>query len=93
MFGFSYVVMWISFVLQIVSLGFLVYGIFSKKSLFSKIGSVSLLLSYAILILVSFDTYSLGKTIKYLSVFNVLYLIELLLCGISMFFAFTIKGK
>lgn len=93
MFGFSYVIVWISFVLQIISLGILVYGIFSKKNLFSKVGSVVLLVSYVILILVSFDTYSLGKTVKYLSVFNLVYFVELLLCGFSVFCTYTIKGK
>lgn len=93
MFSFSFVIVWISFVLQIVSLGILVYGIFSKKILFSKIGSTCLLVSYIILILVSFDTYTLGKTVRYLSIFNIFYLIELLFCGISMFCAFTVKEK
>lgn len=92
-FSFSYVVVWISFILQILSLGILIYGIFSKKSLFSKIGSVSLLASYAILILISFDTYSLGRTIRYLSVFNLFYFLELVLCGMSVFSSFTIKTK
>lgn len=92
-FGFSYVMVWISFVSQIISLGILIYGVFSKKSLFSKIGSVSLLVSYAILISISFDTYSLGRTVKYLSIFNLYYLVELLLCLCSVFSTFTIKEK
>lgn len=93
MFGFSYVIIWISFILLIISLGILIYGIFNKKSLFSKIGSMSLLVSFSILILVNFNTVSLGKTVIYLSVFNVFYLIQVLLCGISVFSTFTIKEK
>lgn len=93
LFSFSYVIVWISFVLQVIALGILIYGVFSKKSWLSKIGSICLLVSYGILILVSFDTYPLGRTVKYLSIFNVWYFIEIMLCSISAFSTFTIKEK
>lgn len=90
---FSYVVMWISFVLSVVSLGILVYGVYSKKSLFSKIGSCILTASFILLLLVNFDNYEIGITTKYLSISTPLYLITLLVSIIGLFSIFTIKDK
>jgi len=90
---FSYIVMWISFVLSIISLGILVYGIFSKKSLFSKIGSTIFVSSFIMLVLVNFDNYEIGITTKYLSVSTPFYLIALLVSIVGLFSTFTIKDK
>ena len=91
--SFSYVVTWISFVVQGVSFGVLIYGVFSKKSLFSKIGSVALLVGVVLLLLVNFNVHELGKTIRYLSTFNVIYFICVVLSVLGLFSTFTVKDK
>lgn len=93
LFDFSYVIMWISFVLMVISFGILIYGIFSKKNLVSKIGSIVLVASFAILILVSFDDFKIGRTVRYLSIFNPAYLICLSLSFVGLFSTLTIKDK
>ena len=85
--------MWISFVASCVALVLLIYGVFDKKNLFSKIGSISLVFSYAILILLSFDSYSFSRTTKYLSIFTPAYFAVLVISVISLFSTITIKEK
>lgn len=92
-FSFSFVIVWVSFVLQIVALGILIYGIFNRKSLFSKIGSITLVVSLALLILVSFETYSLGKTVRYLSIFTPFYFISLAISIVGLIGIFNIKNR
>ena len=93
LFSFSYVVMWISFILSPIALLILSYGIFNKKNLFSKVGSIIIVVSTALLILISFDTHSLGRTTKYLTVFTPFYLIALSLSVISLVTVLSIKEE
>ena len=65
---FSQVIMWIGFIGMIGSFCIGAYGIFTKKNLFSKIASISLISSLAILLLINFDVEKAVNTSKYLTV-------------------------
>jgi len=94
MFGYSHVIMWISFVISLLSLGVLVFGIFSKKNLFSKIGSIALVVAMALFITISFDSQPIGDiTVKYLSIFTPFYIISLIISVIGLFSTLTLKDK
>lgn len=92
-FAFSHVIMWISFIASVLALGALIYGAFSKKILFSKIGSIGLVCAIGILILISFDSYSIVRTTKYLSIFTPVYLISLVISIIGLFSIVTISDN
>lgn len=93
LFPFSYVIVWVSYIVQTISFYILVYGIFNVKNLFSRIGAISLLSSIGLLLLVSFDVDILGKTIRYLSVFTPFYFIALIISVIGLISVLNIKNK
>jgi len=74
-FTFSYVIVWISAVLCLASIIISLVGVFSKKNIFSKMGGYISIVSALILILITFNRYSAGNTIRYLDVFNWIYAI------------------
>ena len=92
-FTFSYVVMWFSFVLCLVSVIVLVVGIFMKKSLISKVGSSMLLGAILLLTIISFNKYEVGNTIRYLNVFGWSYVLITLISIVGMAATFTVKDK
>ena len=94
MFVYSYVVMWISFVLSLLSLIILVYGVFSKKNLFSKIGSIVLVVALGLFITISFDSQVVSSiTIKYLNVFTPVYIISVIISVLGLLSTVTLKDK
>ena len=93
-FNFSYVIMWISFVLLILALCVSIYGIFCKKNIFSKIGSITLLVAMALLMTISFNSHRVSDiTVKYISVFSIFYIIALIVSVVGAFSTLTIKDK
>lgn len=93
-FVYSHVIMWIGFILLVLALGISIYGIFNKKNIFSKIGSITLLAVMALFITISFDSHRVSSiTVKYISVFNVFYIMALIVSVIGAFSTLTIKDK
>lgn len=90
---FSQVVMWISFIGMVGSFCVGAYGVFTKKNLFSKIASISLISSIGILLLINFDVEKIANTSKYLSVLTPFYFICLLVAGLGLLSTLTIKDK
>ena len=92
MFPFAHVIVWISYIAQLISFSILIHGAVSKKNLFSKIGAISLVSSVTMLILVSFDVYSLGRTVRYISIFTPFYFIALAISVIGLIAILNIKS-
>ena len=90
---FSCVIMWISFIGMLVSLGISIFGIFHKKGWFSKIGNIILMICLSILILISFEVETVVNTSKYLSVITPGYFICLVVGGLGVFSTITLKNK
>ncbi len=93
MFDFSYVMMWIAFCLIIVSILFLIGGLFTNKGLISKIGSIILVVAMVCILVTSFEDFKVGNTVIYLSVFTFPYIISLCLSGVGLFSTITLKDK
>ena len=92
-FTFSYVVMWISFILCLVSVVILTVGVFINKSFFSKLGSSLLLGGLLILSVISFDKYKIGNTIRHLNVFGLGYIFIILVSIVGLSCTFTLDDK
>lgn len=90
---FSYVIVWISFVLSVLSLIILIIGLILKKNLFCKIGSILLVSSMMILILTNFSSKTSYITTRNLNVYTVAYLIALLVSIASLFSTLSLKKK
>ncbi len=90
---FSYVIVWISFILCILSLITLIIGLILKKNLFCKIGSILLVSSMIILMLTNFSSKTSYITIRNLSVYTIVYLISLLISIASLFSTLSLKKK
>lgn len=92
-FAFSYVIMWISFSLCVISLIVLIIGALLKKTLVSKIGGISLMVSIILNVLVSFNRYPSGNTIRYIEFFTIPFVIAMLLGFIVLFLVFSIDNS
>ena len=92
-FSFSHVVMWVSFIICLISIAILIVGVFSKKGLISKIGSYALSTSILLLIIIRFKPYTSGNTIKYLDCFTPIYLLILLISFVGLFATSTLEDK
>lgn len=92
-FTFSYVIMWVSFILCLVSIIVLTVGVFMKKSVISKIGNGLLLGAILILSFVSFNKYDAGNTIRYLNVFGWGYIFIILISIVGIGSTFTLEDK
>jgi len=90
-FGFSYVIMWISFILILIGVVTLIVGVFVKKSLISKIGSIIVISSLLLLILIAFDVYKSGITVRYLDVFTWAYPLSVFVGGFGVFNTIILK--
>jgi hypothetical protein len=92
-FGYSYVIMWISFVLCLISIILLVVGVFIKKGIVSKIGSFMLVGAIILLFTIIFDREVSGNTIRYLNIFSFGYVLIVLSCSIGTVSTITLKDK
>ena len=92
-FTYSYVIMWISFILVAASIIVLGIGFIYKKTLISKIGSGVLAGGVVLLITMIFDTYKIGNTVRYLNVFTWIYVLMLFICVMGLLSIFTIDDK
>lgn len=92
-FKYSYVIMWISFILILVSIIIFLFGYFYKKSLLSKIGSFVLLAGIILLGTMFFDKYSVGNTVRYLNVFTLEYCLCLFVCVFGLVTSFNLDNK
>ena len=92
-FGYSYVVMWIVFILSIVSVILLAIGFFMKQGMISKIGSSVSLGTVVLLMTLTFNRYSIGSTVRYLDVFTWIYGIIVIISGIGFVSTITLKDK
>ena len=93
-FGYSHVLLWIVFILSIISIVTLVCGIFVKKSLISKIGSCVSLGSVLLLLTLAFDRYSYGNnTVRYLDIFTLIYGLMILFSVLGFISVITLEDK
>ena len=92
-FGYSHVVLWISFILCLASVAILTVGIFMKKGLISKIGSFVLMGAIVILATLIFDREASANTVRYLNVFTLGYLLLIVTSGLGLMATVTIKDK
>lgn len=92
-FGFAYVIMWISFILFVASIVLLTIGVFMKKTLISKLGSCILFGGLLLLCLISFDKYEFGNTIKYMDVFTLMYGVIVLVSVGGLVSSLTLDNK
>lgn len=94
-FNFSHIVMWTSFILLLISIVLLIAGLFLKHEIVSKIGSVLTAVSVSLLLVLFFDRFEYGKTVKYLDVFNWMYglLFGISFVGLGIMFAHEEKVK
>lgn len=92
-FPFSYVVMWMTFIISLISIVILSVGIFTKKNLVSKIGSYALIAGILLLTLLSFNRYEASKTLRYLDCFSPTYLLILFISFIGVLSTHTLKDK
>jgi hypothetical protein len=90
-FEYSHVVMWISFILCLVSVAILTAGVFMKKGLLSKIGSFVLMGAIVILATLIFDRETSANTVRYLNVFTIGYLLLIVTSGLGLMATVTIK--
>lgn len=90
-FAYSNVVMWISFVLCVVSVIVLTVGVFVRKGLVSKIGSFILIGAIVILATLIFDKETSANTVRYLNVFTIGYLLLIVTSGLGLMATVTIK--
>lgn len=92
-FKFSYVIMWISFILTLSSIVVAIIGIAAKKTVLSKIGNYILTFGVIILSLMFFDRYSIGNTVKFLNIFTWQYGLIILVNLIGLYSTMTIYER
>ena len=90
-FGYSHVIMWLVFILCLISVVTLTVGVFMKKSLFSKIGNCILLGAFIVLITMIFDKESSANTVRYLNVFTWGYGLLVIASGLGFMSTITLK--
>lgn len=90
---FSCVVMWISFVLSIVSIVLLIVGFVSKKNIYFKVGSILFVFSIIELMLINFCFKKTYITTRSLNVYTYFYLLILLISIGSLSVSLSIKKK
>lgn len=92
-FVYSNVIMWISFVLVCISIVILSGGIFLKKNIISKVGSLVLVSAIVLLFTISFDRYSIGNTVAYLDLFTVGFWFMAIISAIGLYSTSTLKDS
>lgn len=92
-FVYGNVIMWISFILVCISIIVLGGGIFFKKSIASKVGSIILVSSMVLLFTVSFDKYHIGNTVMYLDVFTWGFWLMVIISAIGLYSTSTLKDS
>ena len=92
-FAYSNVVMWIVFILVCISIVILGSGLFFKKNLVSKIGSIILVSAHVLLFTVSFDRYSIGNTVAYLDVFTLGFWLMVIISVVGLYSTVTLKDN
>lgn len=93
MFSFSHVVMWISFCLCMLSIIVLIAGFFAKKSVISKIGSITLTASVIVVAITSFNRFPSGNTIRYIEFFTIPFVLAIILSFVALFVTFSIADN
>ena len=92
-FGYSYVIMWVSFVLCLTSIILLTVGFFLKKGIVSKIGSFVLIGAIVLLFTVVFDKECSGNTVRYLNIFTLIYGLIVLIGVVGLAATITLNDK
>ena len=92
-FAYSNVIMWISFVLVCISIVIASSGIFFKKNIISKVGSIVLVSALVLMFTISFDRYTIGNTVAYLDIFTLGFWLMTIISAVGLYSTITLKDS